>query len=121
MNNLFKITTIEDSNKVEAAEFAQFNRGPHLCVEVPDAISTISVRTSEGNKITFSFLPYREGGPPKCVDIQHHSIQTTVNDTNGKRLPVQEVIVFGYKKEDIHIKRADGYFITCVVLEENDN
>tara|TARA_R100000951_G_C2649356_1_gene183837 strand:+ start:1397 stop:2086 length:690 start_codon:yes stop_codon:yes gene_type:complete len=50
--------------------FARFNNGDHLCVDVPDGHSTISVRLSDGRQITFAFCPYSEGGVPKCVDVR---------------------------------------------------
>ena len=50
--------------------FGSFNFGDHLCVDVPDGHSTISVKLSDGRQITFAFVPYQEGGVPKCVDIR---------------------------------------------------
>jgi hypothetical protein len=50
-----------------AAGFAYFNGDDHLCVDVPDESFTVSCRTSEGRRITFAFLPYKENGPPQAV------------------------------------------------------
>jgi len=85
--------------KPEDAEelgFARFNRGPHLCVDIPDGTTTISCRTSDGQLITFSFL----GGDdlhgkcaPTAVDILHHTSGRFMN--NGERkIPVQSVVVW---------------------------
>jgi hypothetical protein len=76
--------------KVEEAGFAKFNGGPHLCVDVPDGHYTISVKTSEGRKITFAFCPYKKDGPAQCVDIQQHDTGKAAE--NGS--PVQKVICF---------------------------
>jgi hypothetical protein len=65
------------------SSFARFNKCPHLCVEVPDGLSTISVRTSNGHMLTFAFCPYEDGNPPRCVDIVSHANGTTAK--NGDR------------------------------------
>lgn len=58
--------------QVETAGFAAFNAFPHLCVEVPDGGFTISARTSEGKRVTISFVNYKDGGAAGCVDVQYH-------------------------------------------------
>lgn len=70
--------------------FANFNRNPHLCVEVPDGNFTISCRTSTGELITFAFVPYRTGEAAQCVDVQRHT--TAFSTSNGR--PIQNVICF---------------------------
>lgn len=59
-------------DQVEDAGFAKFNGGDHLCVDIPDGHYTITVKNSEGRKVTFAFCPYEEGGVPRCIDIQDH-------------------------------------------------
>ena len=53
--------------------YGKFNNGPHLCIDVPDGMMTITCRTSAGEKVTFAFIPYQEGGPADCIDIYHHT------------------------------------------------
>ena len=100
--------------------WAEFNKGPHLLVEVPDRIATISVRTSEGQKVTFSFVPYKNGGAPQCVDVQHHG---SVTHLGGSKQPVpsQEIRAFGLNKKDIVAHRKDGYGLVCVILQEKED
>lgn len=66
----FKVLEVVDVESVPAG-FSRYNRGPHLCVEVPNGQSTITVRTSNGRQVTFAFCPYDENGPPMCIDIHH--------------------------------------------------
>ena len=87
-------THVHPHDKVEAEGYATFNGFEHLCVDVPDGGFTISAKTSEGKRITFSFLPYKSGGPAQCVDICYHDGKrgTTANDAE---CPVFDVICFG--------------------------
>lgn len=66
------------SNEAVNNNFAKFNGGPHLCVDVPNGHFTISARTKEGKQITFAFCPYEDNGPPQCVDIKHHTAAESV-------------------------------------------
>jgi|TARA_R110000803_G_scaffold103620_1_gene171772 hypothetical protein len=50
--------------------YALWNDCDHLCVDVPDGISTISCKLSDGRQITFGFTPYELNGIPKCIDIR---------------------------------------------------
>ena len=78
----------------ESAGYAKFNGVPTLCVDVPDGGFTISAKTSEGKRITFSFMPYRTAGPPGCVDIAYHDNGTS-DRFNDKDLPTFDVLMFG--------------------------
>lgn len=73
--------------------FATFNNCPHLVVDAPNGNFTITVRTSEGKRITFAFNPYQENGPAQCVDILHHD-SGVVKENGDTDCPVQEVIAF---------------------------
>ena len=88
--------------------FSSYNNGPHLCVEVPDGSFTISARTSSGKNITFSFLPYKTDGEPKCVDVYQHNTER------------QRPILFTKGSDTFHWKRSDTTVaITSIVLEED--
>lgn len=109
------------SKEAEANGFAQFNNGPHLCVEVPDGPFTISAKTSEGKKITFAFCPYEEGGPAQCVDVQHHTSEKVV--MNGQHpCPVQQVICFTIGRDTFRAKVSDEKPTTLmtVILHDSD-
>lgn len=84
--------------QVEAAGFAEFNRCPHLCVEVPDGTCTISARTSDGHLVTFCFLPTHgpmHASPAGCVDIQfHNSAAPRIKGVNQDTRPVQHIVGF---------------------------
>lgn len=57
----------------DANGFATFNSCPHMCIDVPDGMRTITCRTSDGEKVTFCFIPYRDGGVADCIDIYQHT------------------------------------------------
>lgn len=68
----FQVEGLVDND--ESDRFVKYNKkAPHLCVALPDETCTISVRTPDGNKITFSFIHRPEGLGHQCVDIVHHS------------------------------------------------
>lgn len=53
--------------------FATFNDCPHMCIDVPDGMQTITCRTSDGEQVTFCFIPYRTGRVADCIDIYQHT------------------------------------------------
>lgn len=85
-------------DQVEAAGFAKFNGGDHLCVDIPDGHFTISVKTSEGRQITFAFCPYKAGKPACCIDIQDHGGKKIgpdqANISKGQDATAQALICF---------------------------
>jgi len=100
--------------EAEKEGFATFSKeGEHIAIEIPDGINTITVKTSEGKKITFCFLPYFDGGSPQCVDIR--------NDHNGEMMeghPLQDVRAFSlgttpFSSEDL---KESQVTLTSVVL-----
>lgn len=77
----------------EAMGYARFNNYGHLLVDIPNGGSTIACKTTEGKVVTFAFVPYKEDGPPQCVDISYHSSgQQRVNGT--QMCPSMEVNCF---------------------------
>jgi hypothetical protein len=77
-----------------AAGFASFNDVPHLCVQLPDGRHTISVRTSDGKRITFAFLATAvAGGAADCVDIVYHDSGSSRPGSNGATVPTFDVII----------------------------
>lgn len=82
-------TTAAEADRIG---FGRFNDGEHICIEVPDGHTTISVRTSAGRRITFAFVPYSPDGVPQCVDIlDHDGAQVSVD---GEDRPHQKIIAF---------------------------
>ena len=72
-------------------DFAKFNEpAPHHCIALGEGTSTISVRTPDGEKITFSFLRRYENGQPQsghsCVDIVHHNQHKTDQNNASQRV-----------------------------------
>ena len=78
-------------DQVESAGYAKFNGGDHLCVDIPDGHYTITVKTSEGRKITFAFCPYKAGKPARCIDIQDHGGKV-IGDDQANFSPTQKGI-----------------------------
>jgi len=70
----------------KAIGFATFNNVPHKVIDLPDGAFTISVKTSDGRRATFCFMPYGEGAA-RFVDIQFHDRGTTIADANGGQMP----------------------------------
>jgi hypothetical protein len=106
-----------------AAGFAYFNGGDHLCVDVPDESFTVSCRTSEGRRITFAFLPYRENGPPQAVDIQYHDSPVLIEHSDTV-LPAQSFIGFGPRRGDVRYSRHSTKpctLLTVILSDECPN
>jgi hypothetical protein len=102
-----------------AAGYATWNPGPHLCVEVPDGCSTITCRTSQGRKVTFSFLPYEQGGPPQCVDI--HEATAPAIHFDDKPSHIQRLIAFGkgptiFRSKPTATERKDAVTLTTLII-----
>jgi len=105
-----------------AAGYAEFNVCPHLAVDIPNEVFTITAKTSEGRRITFSFLPYKNGGAPRCVDIQYHDGGTS-HFKNGADIPDFDAILIGATKgKDIiqHDTRKEPFrtSIVCVLMDK---
>ncbi len=62
-------------NDAEDFGFAVFTGGEHVCVDLTDIGSaTISVKTGNGELVTFAFIPRQKGKGHQCVDIKHHGV-----------------------------------------------
>ena len=67
--------------------FAGFNDVPHKPIDVPDGAFTITTKTSDGRRTTFSFQPYDADGAARFVDIQFHDRGSTIANSNGGQSP----------------------------------
>ena len=104
-------TTAEEADRIG---FGRFNDGAHICVEVPDGHTTISVRTSEGRRITFAFVPYSPDGAPQCVDILDHDGEQVLVD--GEERPHQQIIAFRGGRTSFHAGAAGENDVVPVTL-----
>ena len=95
-----------------ATGYAEFNRNPHLCVDIPDGGFTISAKTSEGKRITFAFQPYVTGGPAQCVDIQYHDADFPLGRNGAPRF---DALLFGEKDYDTRKNTKPG--IVCILMD----
>lgn len=117
-----QFTVYPDDEAAAARGYAPFNPNPHLAVDIPDGRFTITARTSEGKRITFAFLPYQEGGPPQCVDIQYHD-KGTFRTSRDHRIPTFDMVVFNgpygsaYDSRTLHPRGDDKPSIACILLE----
>lgn len=75
--------------------FARFNDVPTLPVDIPHGNFTISAKTSDGRRITFFFGEYQTGAPPSFVDIQFHDFGPSIENANGGRSPVFDMLTIG--------------------------
>lgn len=103
--------------------FATFNRGTHLCVDVPDGHYTVSCRLSNGKRVTFAFIPYSENGPADCIDI-HHATGTPITgrDFINDGAIGQNVICFSGGRDAF---RSDAHAdtpvtLTCLILSPSE-
>lgn len=71
----------------ETIGFAGFNDVPHKVLDLPDGDFTISVKTSDGRRVTFSFQPYSPAGTARFVDIQFHDRGTSIPNADGGQSP----------------------------------
>lgn len=67
--------------------FAGFNDVPHKPIDVPDGAFTITTKTSDGRRTTFSFQPYDADGAARFCDIQFHDRGSTIPNANGGQSP----------------------------------
>jgi len=120
-----KTQVFASGDEAEAAGYAQFNRVPHLAVDVPDGYLTITAKMSDGRRITFAFLPYREGAPPSCVDVVYHD-SGTHRLVNDNPLPTFDAVVFGGACRDLFHTRSpmleghDKPGIVCILMDNHD-
>lgn len=95
----------------EKKGFAVFNRGTHLCVDVPNGHYTVSCRLSNGKRVTFSFVPYEDGAPAACVDIHHRS-----GDVWGQDWERQNVICFSGGRDAFRADSKDANPVSLTTL-----
>lgn len=76
------LVIIGDHVLAESRGFATFNEQPHLMVEAPPegGSFTVTVKTSDGKRVTFGFQAYHAGGPQKCVDVLYHDSGKSKNN-----------------------------------------
>ena len=93
------------------AGFAGFNGGNHYCIDLPNDPATISVRTPDGNLITFAFVLRPADVGHQCVDIVHHSL---TRDKSGN--PLQTTAFLGAGPVVAVTKPTDNTPTTIVAL-----
>lgn len=100
--------------------FATFNRFPHVNIDVPDGGFTASFRTVAGKRITVAFCPYRDDGPPGCVDIKYHdSGQSIMN--NGAELPIMHVVGFTVGHDTFNTRKMKEPTTLITMLINDDD
>lgn len=102
---------IRTPSRALAHGYARFNGGPHLCIDLPDSEFTITCRTSDGRRTTFSFCCHEDGTPAICVDVKYHGR----TDTDA---PPQEVICFGNGVTPFRSNAEDPVTLTTILLPE---
>lgn len=99
-----------------AAGFAEFNGCPHLCIDVPDGGFTISARTSDGKRVTFCFVPYRDDAPAGCVDVQYHDAPVPKVPNGRYQLPVMHSVGFAVGSDTWDTRKHDRPTTLLTVL-----
>jgi hypothetical protein len=95
-------------------------KAQNMKIDVPDGEFTIEATTSTGRRVTFAFMPYRNGGPPQCVDIIDHNNPNTVH-WNGEEHPTNDVLSLipggtGYDSRGLGWKQRP--MITTLLIED---
>lgn len=100
------------ATSAEEQGFATYNKnGVHVCIDLPQSNATISVKTPDGELVTFAFIPRPEGEGHQCVDIQHHG--KVVNESN---CPLQSASFLGQGPTNAVTRPQDDSPTTVVVL-----
>lgn len=104
-------------DEVEHLGYAQFNRFPHICIDVPQSGPgnglTISTKTQDGQKITFSFV-----GGADCVDIKLHS-GIKFDPANAESPDTMNMRVFTYGGVIYSTKQSGRYAtLVSILLDE---
>ncbi len=86
---------VMSASDAEAIGFARFNDVPTLPLDIPDGDFTISMKTSDGRRMTIFFGAYRRGAPPRFVDIQYHDNGTVISNANGGMSPTFDMFTIG--------------------------
>lgn len=87
--------TVLPAEVAESKGFKKFNPGNHLCVDLPQGHSTISVKLPNGRRISMAFVPYSDENLG-CMDIEYES---------PDKLPEE----FGNKGQDYFAQRIIGF------------
>lgn len=101
--------------QAQADGFATYNNCPHLCLDIPDGMTTITCKLSNGQQVTLSFLPYAEEPQPKCMDVVVHKTPTTPDG-----VPKQRVMALGQGPTNF-VSRYDDEQPTTVTTVLIDN
>ena len=110
---MLKSTSFCELDREQAADagFAVFNGGRHVCLELANEPTTISVKTPDGKLVTFAFTRRPEGDGHQCVDIVQHG---KARNANGN--PLQQASFLGQGPTNAVTKLTDESPTTIVVL-----
>jgi hypothetical protein len=103
----------------DAGEYAVFNGGPHLCVDVPEGAFTISCRNAQGRKVTFAFVAEPSGKGHQCIDIVHHTGGKTVKNGGSCDVPVMQASMhtIGHAKHIATYKEREPVVLISLSLK----
>lgn len=110
-------TMMEDEAK--AAGYATFSKCPHVCIDVPNGVTTFSFKTEEGKRLTISFLPYITGGYPQCADIAYHDSGVDVITKSKEPMPGAHWLLWNGDRE--HDTRKTRPVAFATVLMDQDS
>jgi len=87
-----KIQVMETKQAAIDAGFAGFNTCKHVCVDLPQDYTTISVRSPDGGLMTISFVPRPadRGIGHQVADVVYHS-----GKKNENGYPIQRAALLG--------------------------
>lgn len=83
--------TTKPRDEAQAAGYKAFNNGEHLCVDLPNKWTTISVRLASGKRITFAFIPSPGNTDIQCIDIEAEGEEIEIE---GRKCFKQKLIGF---------------------------
>ena len=105
------ITPLE-RKEAESCGFAGYNGGRHLCLDLRDeGHVTISLKTGDGQLVTFALIPRHEGQGHQCVDIVNHS-----GPKGDAGHPLQTVAILGAGPTLARVSPEDEATVTTLLL-----
>lgn len=107
------IDTVE-RRVAENCGFAGFNGGEHICIDLRNMEhATITVKTGDGQLVTFAFVPRHEGKGHQCVDIKNHS-----GPKGDAGHPLQTAAILGAGPTLAHVSPKDEATLVTLSLPE---
>jgi hypothetical protein len=113
-----EVKTFATEEEAQAAGYATFNHCTHYAIDVPDGISTVTLKTSEGKRLTIALLPYNHGAAPQCADISYHDSGVEVMTKSREPSPGMHAILWTGEREHDTRRDAKPFAFLTVLMDD---